>query len=68
MILPGLPVLLLFIYSQTSIELTPIFLPLLKMTEVIQNVDIIFLQIVLQIFYTLFYKLPPCCWHFRLQY
>ena len=37
--------LLLFIYSLTSIELTPIFLTLLKMTEGSRNVDIIFLHI-----------------------
>ena len=42
-------VLLLFIYSLTFIELTPIFLPLLKMTEVSRNVYIIFLQFFLQI-------------------
>ena len=51
-ILPGLPVLLLFIYSLTSIELTPIFLPLLKMTDVSRNVDIVFLHIFLHIFFT----------------
>ena len=51
MILPGLPLLLLFIYSLTSFELTPIFLPLLKLTEVSRNVDIIFLHIFLQIIF-----------------
>ena len=50
-----------------------LFLPLLKMTEVSRNVDIIFYTFFCTFFYTCFNKfftkfLPPCCWHLRLQY
>ena len=55
--LPGLPVLLLFIYSLTSIELTPTFLPLLKMAEVSRNIDIIFLHNFFANFFTHFLQI-----------